>query len=159
MITGAGTANLETTRSSLHSRHFKLCWIMYLSHRKNLDQRSGGRQVGSRTILYELCIARPSRLRSNSRNSILPIFSPLITSHTTPSASGTCRTSSEMKCCCGREDCAYLRYNTVALDGLEKDVRTAAGLGQVRILVYLSHILSGRIHCPTRYLTFHNKPL
>ena len=34
-------------------------------------------------------------------------------------------------CCCGNEACAYLRHNQDALEGLEKDVRTAARLGQV----------------------------
>lgn len=37
-----------------------------------------------------------------------------------------------LQCCCGRIDCAYLRHNNVALEGLEKDVQTAAQLGQVR---------------------------
>lgn len=39
--------------------------------------------------------------------------------------------SRETECCCGRASCAYLRHNNEALDGLEKDVRTAAQLGQV----------------------------
>jgi hypothetical protein len=34
-------------------------------------------------------------------------------------------------CCCGNEHCAYLQHNQRALDGLERDVRTAAKLGQV----------------------------
>ncbi len=34
-------------------------------------------------------------------------------------------------CCCGRPSCAYLSHNNAALDDLEKDVRTAAQLGQV----------------------------
>ncbi|KAL1958838.1 hypothetical protein VTO42DRAFT_3675 [Malbranchea cinnamomea] len=38
--------------------------------------------------------------------------------------------SSELKCCCGRKDCAYLEHNTNAIEGLEKDVETAARLGQ-----------------------------
>ncbi|KAK5171118.1 uncharacterized protein LTR77_004262 [Saxophila tyrrhenica] len=33
-------------------------------------------------------------------------------------------------CCCGNEACAYLRHNQSALDGLEKDVSTAARLGK-----------------------------
>lgn len=41
-------------------------------------------------------------------------------------------TRSELKCCCGSEDCVYLKYSSAALEGLEKDVRTAASLGQVR---------------------------
>lgn len=36
-----------------------------------------------------------------------------------------------LACCCGRQECAYLEHNNTALEGLEKDVRTAAALGQV----------------------------
>lgn len=39
-----------------------------------------------------------------------------------------------LQCCCGRRDCAYLRHNNVALGDLEKDLETAARLGQVCIL-------------------------
>jgi hypothetical protein len=42
-------------------------------------------------------------------------------------------TTPELRCCCGRTDCAYLKHNCVALDDLEKEVRTAAQLGQVCI--------------------------
>ncbi|KAF7511046.1 hypothetical protein GJ744_005592 [Endocarpon pusillum] len=35
-----------------------------------------------------------------------------------------------LKCCCGRLDCAYLEHNKVALRDLERDVETAAQLGQ-----------------------------
>jgi hypothetical protein len=42
-------------------------------------------------------------------------------------------TTPELRCCCGRKDCAYLKHNCVALDDLEKEVRTAAQLGQVCI--------------------------
>lgn len=34
-------------------------------------------------------------------------------------------------CCCGNETCAYLKHNQIALDGLERDVSTAARLGKV----------------------------
>ena len=36
-----------------------------------------------------------------------------------------------LKCCCGRKDCTVLEYNNVALEGLERDLDTAARLGQV----------------------------
>ena len=42
--------------------------------------------------------------------------------------------STTLRCCCGRNDCALLEHNNVALEGLEKDLETAARLGQVRIL-------------------------
>lgn len=42
------------------------------------------------------------------------------------------RGSFPLRCCCGREDCALLEHNHVALEGLEKDLETAARLGQVR---------------------------
>ena len=38
----------------------------------------------------------------------------------------------DLRCCCGRPDCALLEHNSVALEGLEKDLATAARLGQVR---------------------------
>jgi hypothetical protein len=37
-----------------------------------------------------------------------------------------------LRCCCGRQDCALLEHNSLALEGLEKDLATAARLGQVR---------------------------
>lgn len=40
--------------------------------------------------------------------------------------------SSSMRCCCGRSDCAFLRKNSSVLESVEKDVHTAAQLGQVR---------------------------
>lgn len=38
---------------------------------------------------------------------------------------------SEMTCCCGRVDCALLKRNCSILETVEKDVHTAAQLGQV----------------------------
>lgn len=46
--------------------------------------------------------------------------------------------STTLRCCCGRNDCALLEHNNVALEGLEKDLETAARLGQVRILFQYS---------------------
>ncbi|KAF2721358.1 hypothetical protein K431DRAFT_284961 [Polychaeton citri CBS 116435] len=37
-------------------------------------------------------------------------------------------------CCCGNEHCAYLKRNQDALDGLERDVKTAAQLGQALLV-------------------------
>lgn len=42
-------------------------------------------------------------------------------------------TSSYINCCCGRPDCALLKQNCSVLETLEKDVHTAAQLGQVRV--------------------------
>jgi hypothetical protein len=42
-----------------------------------------------------------------------------------------CSTKPDLHCCCGRTDCAYLKHNNSALDDLEKEVKTAAQLGQV----------------------------
>lgn len=47
-------------------------------------------------------------------------------------------TSTDLKCCCGRPACAYLNHNNVALEGLEKDVQTAAKLGQVGLCHFLT---------------------
>ncbi|KAJ5273884.1 hypothetical protein N7478_009009 [Penicillium angulare] len=40
------------------------------------------------------------------------------------------RAPSSLRCCCGRDDCALLEHNNVALEGLERDLETAAKLGQ-----------------------------
>ena len=39
-------------------------------------------------------------------------------------------------CCCGRTHCAYLERNNLALEGLEKDLRNAAQIGQVCLTLY-----------------------
>ncbi|OQD72651.1 hypothetical protein PENDEC_c020G04972 [Penicillium decumbens] len=39
-------------------------------------------------------------------------------------------TPASLRCCCGRQDCVLLKHNNVALEGLEKDLATAARLGQ-----------------------------
>ncbi|TKA73656.1 hypothetical protein B0A55_06505 [Friedmanniomyces simplex] len=43
-------------------------------------------------------------------------------------------------CCCGNEVCAYLRQNTSALEAVERDVRTAAQLGQALLLRHETYI-------------------
>ncbi|QKX55028.1 uncharacterized protein TRUGW13939_02119 [Talaromyces rugulosus] len=56
--------------------------------------------------------------------------------------------SSSLQCCCGRLDCAYLRHNNVALEDLEKDLETAARLGQAllqRHETYVSDAESDRL--------------
>jgi hypothetical protein len=42
---------------------------------------------------------------------------------------------STLRCCCGRPDCAYLQRSYAALEGLEKDLATAARLGKVKSLL------------------------
>jgi hypothetical protein len=45
-----------------------------------------------------------------------------------------------LKCCCGSIECVLLRHNCSVLDGVEKDVYTAARMGQVRCNVsYQNH--------------------
>jgi hypothetical protein len=41
-----------------------------------------------------------------------------------------------LRCCCGQPSCAYLEHNNTALGGLEKDLETAAKLGQVRVSLH-----------------------
>jgi hypothetical protein len=38
----------------------------------------------------------------------------------------------KLQCCCGRPECAYLENNNTILGGIERDLETAARLGQVR---------------------------
>ena len=51
-------------------------------------------------------------------------------------------------CCCGREQCAYLEHNKAALEGLEKDLQSAAQIGQV----------SAHFGCSPICGTFKNNP-
>ncbi|TVY35458.1 hypothetical protein LOCC1_G007707 [Lachnellula occidentalis] len=43
-------------------------------------------------------------------------------------------TKPDLHCCCGRSDCAFLKHNCTALDDLEKEVHTAAQLGQALLV-------------------------
>ncbi|TVY22908.1 hypothetical protein LHYA1_G008118 [Lachnellula hyalina] len=43
-------------------------------------------------------------------------------------------TRPDLHCCCGRSDCAFLKHNCTALDDLEKEVHTAAQLGQALLV-------------------------
>ena len=43
-----------------------------------------------------------------------------------------------LHCCCGRVDCALLKKNCSVLETVEKDVHTAAQLGQVRFYARMS---------------------
>lgn len=44
-----------------------------------------------------------------------------------------CSTTPALRCCCGRTECPELRHNCLALEDLEREVKTAASLGQVSI--------------------------
>ncbi|KAE8144714.1 hypothetical protein BDV25DRAFT_166201 [Aspergillus avenaceus] len=56
--------------------------------------------------------------------------SPVPASHIPCIPTHSSTTPAALRCCCGRDDCAFLQHNTVALEGLEKDLATAARLGQ-----------------------------
>jgi hypothetical protein len=56
-----------------------------------------------------------------------------------------------LECCCGRKDCAYLKHNCTALDDLEREVRTAATLGQVRTFLVLPPLSCLEIECDHVY--------
>jgi hypothetical protein len=48
-----------------------------------------------------------------------------------------------LQCCCGKLECAYLEHNNAALSGLEKDVETAARLGQVHTKIFPNFAYAG----------------
>jgi hypothetical protein len=37
----------------------------------------------------------------------------------------------DLRCCCGKEDCVFLKHNCSVLSSVERDVHTAARMGQV----------------------------
>ncbi|KAF2170162.1 hypothetical protein M409DRAFT_19768 [Zasmidium cellare ATCC 36951] len=49
-------------------------------------------------------------------------------------------TRANVTCCCGNEACAYLKHNQSALDGLERDVCTAAQLGKALLMRHEAYI-------------------
>jgi hypothetical protein len=77
----------------------------------------------------------PTSVRLGSENVIIPFSS----SSTAAAGNNYCEEEGTLQCCCGRRDCAYLRHNNVALGDLEKDLETAARLGQV--CIFYSHRL------------------
>lgn len=48
-----------------------------------------------------------------------------------PTTVETTAEKQSLHCCCGHADCPYLKHNCNALADLEKEVHTAAALGQV----------------------------
>lgn len=73
----------------------------------------------------------PTSARLGSENVIIPFSSSAAAGSSDYCEEGT------LQCCCGRRDCAYLRHNNVALGDLEKDLETAARLGQVCFFLFL----------------------
>jgi hypothetical protein len=49
-----------------------------------------------------------------------------------PTPRPTTAEDSSLRCCCGRLDCIFLKHNCSVLQIVEKDVHTAAKMGQVR---------------------------
>ncbi|KAK3683013.1 hypothetical protein B0T22DRAFT_433780 [Podospora appendiculata] len=43
----------------------------------------------------------------------------------------------DLRCCCGRDDCVFLRHNCSVLSSVERDVHAAAKMGQVSPSAYL----------------------
>ena len=50
-------------------------------------------------------------------------------------------------CCCGQVSCAYLEHNNAALEGLEKDLRNAAQIGQVSHIHTDLHFCAHALFC------------
>lgn len=44
----------------------------------------------------------------------------------------------DLQCCCGKEDCVYLKHNCSVLSSVERDVHTAARMGQVSSFRHIS---------------------
>ena len=65
-----------------------------------------------------------------SHHRVLPAASVTLDSLLTQSTVGM-RGTEGPTCCCGHSDCVYLKHNYAALEGLEKDLQSAAQIGQV----------------------------
>lgn len=88
---------------------------------------------------HEFCDRNPGQFHSSISHEDLTRLDPRTDDNHIPAAAssnGNAETPMQsMKCCCGRSDCAFLVHNDTALGGLEKDLETAARLGQVRVAV------------------------
>ncbi|KAF2770260.1 hypothetical protein EJ03DRAFT_310939 [Teratosphaeria nubilosa] len=67
------------------------------------------------------------------------IQSFLVTWEQSESAAGSIP-HAPVQCCCGNDACAYLKHSQRALEGLEREVRTAAKLGQALLLRHETYI-------------------
>ncbi|KIX07697.1 uncharacterized protein Z518_02351 [Rhinocladiella mackenziei CBS 650.93] len=65
----------------------------------------------------------------------------------TARANGTHRSAGEVKlqCCCGRPECAYLENNNTLLGGIERDLETAARLGQALLNRHESYVSESQL--------------
>ncbi|KAK0744686.1 hypothetical protein B0T21DRAFT_91372 [Apiosordaria backusii] len=48
----------------------------------------------------------------------------------------------EIRCCCGRQDCVYLRHNCSVLSSVERDVHAAAKMGQTLLVRHEAYMAS-----------------
>jgi len=104
------------------------------------DQADNDNFNATSSRFQHFCSTNPvhSLHRAISQNDLIRLDHSLDDNHipAADSANGSAETRmstpSTMKCCCGRPDCAYLEHNNTALGGLERDLETAARLGQVR---------------------------
>ncbi|KAK3305184.1 uncharacterized protein B0T15DRAFT_531561 [Chaetomium strumarium] len=48
----------------------------------------------------------------------------------------------DLRCCCGREDCVFLRHNCSVLSSVERDVHTAARMGQTLLARHEAYMAS-----------------
>lgn len=58
------------------------------------------------------------------------------------------------QCCCGRTDCAFLSHNGELLESLERDVQTAAQLGQVSATALFHPAANTLLACSSRTAPF-----
>ena len=70
----------------------------------------------------------------NTISSFLPLAaSAMLNSLLSQPLGGMHGMERRITCCCGREQCAYLEHNNAAMEGLEKDLQSAAQIGQVSV--------------------------
>ncbi|TQN68288.1 hypothetical protein CSHISOI_07166, partial [Colletotrichum shisoi] len=66
----------------------------------------------------------------------------------------------KMRCCCGRDDCAYLKHSCFVLETVEKDVHTAAKLGKALLArheAYMADAERDRMSLNTRIEQLENE--
>ncbi|KAG9778553.1 hypothetical protein HRR83_002768 [Exophiala dermatitidis] len=80
----------------------------------------------------------PAARRTDTRSDRIP--DAVDTIPTVANETGHSAGDMKLQCCCGRSECIYLEHNNTLLGGIEKDLETAARLGQALLTRHESYV-------------------
>ncbi|KAL2419919.1 hypothetical protein ABEF95_008487 [Exophiala dermatitidis] len=80
----------------------------------------------------------PAARRTDTRSDRIP--DAVDTTPTVANETGHSAGDMKLQCCCGRSGCIYLEHNNTLLGGIERDLETAARLGQALLTRHESYV-------------------